>query len=212
MVRGGALHSRPPAGLPKRQRPQVHEKGLVPRRDHGPCHGRFYSICRALCLILAGVAATCVTSVTKGEGDPAQLWGSDRGPVGRRPARDAAYRHVTGRELSYLCVFIVSTCTYTARRTTVVTRSLSTQVPPVTVTLLSVLMSVLQLLYDPQCVARADCGVCRASRVCGCVRSRGPHAPHCAHSTASSHLRNICVKRCDERERLPNQERSHLRE
>ena len=32
MVRGGALHSRPPGRLPKRPRPQVHEKGLVPRR------------------------------------------------------------------------------------------------------------------------------------------------------------------------------------
>ncbi len=31
MVRGGALHSRPPGRLPKRPRPQVHEKGLVPR-------------------------------------------------------------------------------------------------------------------------------------------------------------------------------------
>ena len=32
MVRGGALHSRPPGRLPKRPRPQVHEKRLVPRR------------------------------------------------------------------------------------------------------------------------------------------------------------------------------------
>ncbi len=32
MVRGGALHSRPPGRLPKRPRPQVHEKELVPRR------------------------------------------------------------------------------------------------------------------------------------------------------------------------------------
>ena len=187
MVRGGALHSRPPAGLPKRQRPQVHEKGLVPRRDHGPCHGRFYSICRALCLILAGVAATCVTSVPKGEGDPAQLWGSDRGPVGRRPARDAAYRHVTGRELSYLCVFIVSTCTYTARQSShalSALRSLPSQSP-------SYLYSCLYYNYCTiRSASRVRTAVCAVRRACVAVCA---HVGLMLHTALTRLLAHICV-------------------
>ena len=54
MVRGGALHSRPPGRLPKRPRPQVHEKGLVPRRK-GVC-----------------IQALCDVNVSYGYDDPAE--------------------------------------------------------------------------------------------------------------------------------------------